>query len=70
MRKINLYKYNEEDGSTIITPIQKINSDKPYKYRLLADKNRELYNENERFDCVDIKLDDIDLWIEIEKDKK
>lgn len=67
MRKINLYKYDEEDGTTIITPIQRTNKDKPYKYRLLADENMELYNGKERFDCVDIKLDDIELWMEIEK---
>ncbi len=67
MRKINLYKYGGEDGSTIITPIQRTNKDEPYKYRLIADEGKVLYDGEKYTSCIDVKSMDVNLWKEVDE---
>ena len=64
MQKVNLYRY--EDGNTIvITPNPRNETDQPSRMRLIADENAVLINGEIEALAVDVMLDEVDLWNEI-----
>ena len=64
MQKVNLYRY--EDGNTIvITPNPRNETDQPSRMRLIADKNAILINGETEALAVDVMLDEVYLWNEI-----
>ena len=67
MEKINLYRYEEEDGSVTITPKQREETDIPYKERLVADEGYILTNGEIETVCVDIDFSDENNWEEKEE---
>ena len=64
MHKVNLYRY--EDGNTIvITPNPRNETDQPSRMRLIADENAVLTNGEIETLAVDVMLDEVELWREI-----
>lgn len=64
MQKVNLYRY--EDGNTIvITPNPRNETDQPSRMRLIADEDAVLINGETEALAVDVMLDEVDLWNEI-----
>jgi hypothetical protein len=64
MQKVNLYRY--EDGTTVvITPNPRNKTDEPSRMRLIADENAILINGETEALAVDVMLDEVDLWNEI-----
>lgn len=66
MIKVNLYRYNEEDGSVTITP-NKRHDDIAYKERLIAEEGYILSDNVVKTNCIDIDFADEDKWQEIEE---
>lgn len=67
MQQIELYRYDNTDGSITVTPNKRNDTDTPHAYRLIADEGMELYNGEISTLCIDIPLDeDISKWIERE----
>lgn len=64
MQKVNLYRY-EENGTVIITPNARSETDTPSRMRLIADENAILTNGTIETPAVDVMLDDVDKWHEI-----
>ena len=64
MQKVNLYRY--EDGNTIvITPNPRNETDEPSRMRLIADEDAVLINGEIETLAVDVMLDEVELWREI-----
>ena len=64
MQKVELYLYN--DGNTIvITPNPRNETDEPSRMRLIADENAVLINGEIEALAVDVMLDEVELWREI-----
>ena len=64
MQKVNLYRY--EDGNTIvITPNPRNTIDQPSRMRLIADEDAVLTNGEIETLAVDVMLDEVELWREI-----
>lgn len=64
MQKVNLYKY-EENGTVIITPNARAETDTPSRMRLIADENAILTNGATETIAIDVMLDEVDKWTEI-----
>ena len=65
MQKINLYRYEEINGVATITPNKRAEADMPSRMRLIADENCTLTNGTTEATVIDVKLDEVDLWTEI-----
>lgn len=65
MQKVNLYRYEEENGVVIITPNAKAETDTPSRLRLIADEGMILTDGNTETCVVDIPLEEADSWHEI-----
>lgn len=64
MQKVELYLYN--DGKTVVvTPNKRNEIDQPSRMRLIADENAVLINGETEALAVDVMLDEVDLWNEI-----
>lgn len=64
MQKVELYLYN--DGKTVVvTPNKRNETDQPSRMRLIADDNAVLINGETEALAVDVMLDEVDLWNEI-----
>lgn len=64
MQKVNLYRY-EKNGTVIITPNARAETDTPSRMRLIADENAILTDGTTETPAVDVMLDKVDLWHEI-----
>ena len=64
MQKVNLYRYEEQDGSVTITPTQRKKTDKPYKLRLVADEGMVLTNGEVQTYVIDIDFSEEENWRE------
>lgn len=64
MQKVNLYRY-EENGTVIITPNARVETDTPSRMRLIADENRILTDGTTETEVIDVMLEDVDKWQEI-----
>ena len=69
MQKVNLYRY-EENGTVIITPDARAETDTPSRMRLIADDNAILTNGTTETIAVDVMLDEVDTWHEINTDNE
>ena len=65
MQIINLYKYDENSGYCV-TPEKRNSKNQPYCYRLIADENKILTNGTTEASCIDIAINDIESWQEID----
>lgn len=65
MQKVNLYRYENEDGSITVTPVQREASDPVYKMRLIAEDGKILTDGASETPCTDCTLDEVDRWTEI-----
>ena len=65
MKNINLYRYETGNG-VIITPNAKNETDIPSRMRLVADENKALTNGETITLVVDVLLEDIKNWYEID----
>lgn len=66
MQIMNLYKYDEDNGYCV-TPEKRNSKNQPYCYRLIADENKILTNGTTEATCIDIAINDIESWQEIDK---
>lgn len=64
MQKVNLYRY-EDNGTVIITPNARVETDTPSRMRLIADENCTLTDGTTETPARDVMLDDVDKWHEI-----
>lgn len=64
MQIIDLYRY-EDNGTVIITPNKRNETDKPSRARLVADENAILTNGTTETIAVDVMLDEVELWHEV-----
>lgn len=64
MQKVDLYRY-EENGTVIITPNRRNETDEPSRMRLIAEENAILTNGTTETPAVDVMLDEVDKWTEI-----
>ena len=64
MQIIDLYRY-EENGTVIITPNKRNETDTPSRARLVADENAILTNGTTETEVVDVMLDEVDKWHEV-----
>lgn len=64
MQKVNLYRY-EENGKVTITPTPRAETDTPSRMRLIADENCILTDDTTETPAVDVMLEDVDKWHEI-----
>lgn len=64
MQIIDLYRY-EENGTVIITPNKRNETDTPSRARLVADEGAILTNGTTETEVVDVMLDEVDLWHEV-----
>lgn len=64
MQKVDLYRY-EENGKVTVTPNARAETDTPSRMRLIADENAILTDGTTETPAVDVMLDEIDKWHEI-----
>lgn len=64
MQIVNLYRY-EENGTVIITPNKRNETDTPSRYRLIADEGAMLTDGTAETEVIDIMLEDVELWQEV-----
>jgi hypothetical protein len=64
MQIVNLYRY-EENGTVIITPNKRNETDTPSRARLVADEGAILTNGTTETEVVDVMLDEVELWQEV-----
>lgn len=64
MQKVNLYRYEDENGRVTITPIPRAETDTPSRMRLIADEGHILTNGITETIAIDVMLDEVDLWSE------
>ncbi len=64
MQIVNLYRY-EENGTVIITPNKRNETDTPSRARLIADENCTLTNGTTETEVIDVMLDEVEQWHEI-----
>ena len=64
MRIIDLYRY-EENGTVIITPNKRNEADTPSRARLVADEGAILVNGDTETSVIDVMLDEVELWQEV-----
>lgn len=64
MQIIDLYRY-EDNGTVIITPNKRNETDTPSRARLVADEGAILTNGTTETEVVDVMLDEVDKWAEI-----
>lgn len=67
MEIVNLYRYENKDGSVVITPVKRDEKDQPSNYRLIADEGKILVKDDIETECVDIEINDLGNWSEIDK---
>ena len=65
MKSINLYRYETGNG-VIITPNEKNETDISSRMRLVADENKALTNGKTITLVIDVLLEDIKNWYEID----
>ena len=64
MQIVNLYRY-EENGTVIITPNPRNETDTPSRARLIADEGAILTNGTTETEVRDVMLDEVSQWHEI-----
>lgn len=64
MQIIDLYRY-EDNGTVVITPNKRNETDKPSRARLVADEGTILTNGSTETEVVDVMLDEVEQWHEI-----
>ena len=64
MQIVNLYRY-EENGTVIITPNKRNETDEPSRYRLVADEGAMLTNGAIETEVIDIMLEHVEKWQEV-----
>ena len=64
MKVIDLYRY-EENGTVIITPNKRNEADTPSRARLVADEGAVLVNGETEAEVIDVMLDEVELWTEV-----
>lgn len=65
MQKVSLYRYEDKNGTVIITPNKRNETDTPSRMRLIADENCTLINGITEIEAIDVTLDEVDMWTEI-----
>lgn len=66
MQKIELYRYVEVDNSITVTPNKRNDNDLIHKYRLIADEGKALTDGENIASVVDVSIDDVGKWTEID----
>ena len=65
MQIIDLYKYEESNGVVTITPNKRNETDTPSRARLVADENAILTDGTTETEAVDVMLDEVEQWHEV-----
>ena len=65
MQRVNLYRYEEENGVVTITPTPRTETDTPSRLRLVADEGMILTDDNTKTPVVDILPEEEPNWHEI-----
>lgn len=66
MKIDDLYRYKNTNDSVSITTEQREITDIPYKKRLIADEGFYLKRGEEITTVIDVKIEDVDNWVEVE----
>ena len=53
MQIINLYRYENSDGSVSVTPTKRDESDEVWSYRVIADEGKGITDGNIVTECID-----------------
>lgn len=61
----NIYVYQGENG-TIQTPVKLPMPETKQMRRLIADAGKELINGDEKTTCIDVEIDEIEKWTEVD----
>ncbi len=65
MQKVNLYRYEDENGVVTITPNPRTETDIPSRLRLVADEGMLLTDGNTETPVIDILPEEAENWHEI-----
>lgn len=65
MKVIDLYKYTREDGGVTVSPEKPEDKDYTLQYRLVADHNKILTDEIRQVSVIDIEVENLSNWREI-----
>ena len=65
MQRVNLYRYEDENGVVTITPTPRTETDVPSRLRLVADEGMLLTDGNTETPAKDVMPDEKDNWHEI-----
>lgn len=63
MKVIDLYRY-EDNGTVVITPNKRNETDIPSRARLVADEGATLVKGDVETEIVDVMLDEVEQWTE------
>ena len=66
MQIIDLYRY-EDNGTVVITPNKRNETDIPSRARLVSDEGATLIKGDVETEVVDVMLDEVEHWAEINK---
>lgn len=69
MKVIDLYRY-EDNGTVVITPNKRNETDAPSRARLVADEGATLVKGDVETEIVDVMLDEVDKWTEVNGDNE
>lgn len=64
MQIVDLYRY-EDNGTVVITPNKRNETDIPSRARLVADEGAMLIKGDIETEVVDVMLDEVEQWTEI-----
>lgn len=65
MQRVDLYRYEDDNGVVTITPTPRTETDTPSRLRLVADEGMILTDGNTKTPVVDILPDSAENWHEI-----
>ena len=69
MKIMNIYLYQGDNG-VIQTPVKLPIQELKQMRRLVADEGKILVNGEERTSCIDVDIDKIDMWQEVDIDEE
>ena len=69
MQKVNLYRYEDENGVITITPNARTEVDVPSRLRFVADEGMILTNGETETPVIDIMFEEESNWYEITDEK-
>lgn len=70
MQIVDLYRYEEKNRMVTVTPTLRAETDTPSMARLVADEKCTLTDGTREVEVIDVMLEDVDKWHEINTDNE